>query len=75
MHTSVQGWIAENVGGSPPPVHQTGPASIPQYPTARISALVTIDVNSAGDVTGSHDALGGTYTISADGAVVDSLSL
>ena len=75
LHTGVQAWLAENLGGSPPPVHVTGPAAIPEYPPARVSRDVTIDVNSAGDVTGSHAGLNGTYTIMADGAVVDLLSL
>jgi len=75
LHTGVQAWIAENLGGAPPPVHLTGPAAIPAYPPARVSALVTVDVNSAGDVTGSHAGLTGSYTITVDGAVVDSLSL
>ena len=75
LHTAVQAWLAENLGGSPPPVHVTGPAAIPSYPPARVSALVTVDVNSAGDVTGSHASLHGTYMIMADGSMVDSLSL
>jgi type IV pilus assembly protein PilA len=75
LHTGVQAWLAENLGGSPPPVHITGPAAIPAYPPARVSPLVTVDVNSAGDVTGSHASLTGTYAIMADGSVVDSLSL
>jgi type IV pilus assembly protein PilA len=75
VHTAVQAYIAENLGGSPPQANVSGPALIPQYPPARVSALVNIDVSSAGDVTGSHAALNGTYTITADGAVVDSLSL
>jgi prepilin-type N-terminal cleavage/methylation domain-containing protein len=75
LHTGVQAWMAENLGGSPPPVHVTGPAAIASYPPARVSALVTVDVNSTGDVTGSHASLTGTYVIMADGSVVDSLSL
>lgn len=75
LHTAVQAYIAEHLGGSPPVVQYTGPALMTEYPPARVSALVTIQVTSAGDVTGSHAALGGTYTITADGAVVDSLSL
>ncbi len=75
LHTGVQAYIAENLGGSPPVVNVTGPASIAEYPPARVSALVTVAVNAAGDVTGSHLSLGGTYTITADGAVVDALSL
>jgi type IV pilus assembly protein PilA len=75
LHTAVQAWIAENLGGSPPVISVTGPGEIPQYPPARVSALVTVVVNSAGDVIGSYDSslLQGTYTITADGAVVDSL--
>jgi hypothetical protein len=69
----VQAYIAENLGASPPEINVTGPAGIPQYPPARVSALVTVVLNSAGDVTVSHDGLHGTYTIMADGAVVDSL--
>lgn len=75
LHTAVQAFIAENLGGTPPTVNVTGPAAIPQYPPARVSALVTINVNATGDVTGSHDALGGTYTITGDGAVIDLLSV
>jgi type IV pilus assembly protein PilA len=75
LHTAVQAYIAEHLGGSPPTVNVTGPSAIPEYPPARVSALVTVDVNAAGDVTGSHDALSGTYTITVDGAVIDSLSL
>ena len=75
LHTAVQAYIAENLGSSPPAINATGPAEIPQYPPARVSALVTVDVSSAGDVTGSYDSslLQGTYSISADGAVSDSL--
>ncbi len=75
LHTAVQAYIAENLGGSPPVVNVTGPGEIPQYPPARVSALVTVAVNSAGDVTGSYDntLLQGSYTITADGAVIDSL--
>ena len=75
--TAVQAYIAENLLGSPPPVQVTGPCQIPQYPPATVSALVTIIVNSAGDVTGSYDPtlLSGTYTISVDGTMIDSLSV
>ncbi len=75
LHTAVQAYIAENMGSPPPAVNVTGPANIPQYPPARVSAYVTVDVNSAGDVTGSYNntLLQGSYTITADGAVVDSL--
>lgn len=75
LHTAVQAWIAENLGGSPPVISVTGPAQIPEYPPARVSALVTVVVNSTGDVIGSYDSslLQGTYTITADGAVIDSL--
>jgi type IV pilus assembly protein PilA len=75
LHTAVQAWIAENLGGSPPEINLTGPAAIPQYPPARVSALVTVQVNSTGDVIGSYDntLLQGSYTITADGAVIDSL--
>jgi type IV pilus assembly protein PilA len=75
LATGVQAYIAENLVGSPPQVNVTGPTAIPQYPPARVSALVTLNVNAAGDVTGSHDALGGTYTITIDGAVIDALSV
>jgi prepilin-type N-terminal cleavage/methylation domain-containing protein len=75
LHTGVQAWMAENLGGTPPTGPWFGPAGIPAYPPARVSALVTVDVNSAGDVTGSHASLTGTYAIMADGSVVDSLSL
>jgi type IV pilus assembly protein PilA len=74
LHTAVQAYIAENLGAAPPQVNVTGPSAIPQYPPARVSALVTIKVSAIGDVTGSHDALGGTYTITADGAVIDLLA-
>ncbi|MGD0623926.1 MAG: pilin [Thermodesulfobacteriota bacterium] len=74
VHTAVQAWIAENLGGTPPAENATGPAALVSYPPARLSASVTIDVNTAGDVTGSHALLNGTYTIMADGAVIDSLS-
>jgi type IV pilus assembly protein PilA len=75
LHTAVQAWIAENLGGSPPQINVTGPAEIPQYPPARVSAHVTVVVNATGDVIGSYDSslLQGTYTITADGAVVDTL--
>ena len=75
LHTAVQAWIAENLGGSPPQISVTGPAQIPQYPPARVSTLVTVVVNSAGDVIGSYESslLQGTYTITADGAVIDTL--
>jgi type IV pilus assembly protein PilA len=75
LHTGVQAWIAENLGGSPPQITVTGPALIPQYPPARVSALVTVVVNSTGDVIGSYDSslLHGSYTIAADGAVIDTL--
>jgi len=75
LHTGVQAYIAENLGGTPPVVNVTGPAAIPEYPPARVSALVTVAVNAAGDVTGSHVSLGGTFTITHDGAVVDALSI
>jgi type IV pilus assembly protein PilA len=74
LHTGVQAWLAEN-RGSPPQGSWPGPAAIPEYPPARVSALVTVSVNSSGDVTGSHAGLTGTYTIRFDGSVVDSLSL
>jgi type IV pilus assembly protein PilA len=75
FHTAVQAYIAENLRSDPRPVDTFGPTAVPDYPPARVSALVRIRVNSAGDVTGSHDALGGTYTIMGDGAVIDSLSV
>jgi prepilin-type N-terminal cleavage/methylation domain-containing protein len=75
LHTGVQAYIAENLTSAPPQVNVTGPAAIPEYPPARVSALVTMSVTSSGDVRGSHEALGGAYTIFADGAVVDSLSV
>jgi len=75
LHTAVQAYIAENLGGAPPQGSWPGPGAIAEYPPARVSAMVTVSVNSAGDVTGSHTSLSGTYTIMADGAVVDSLSL
>ena len=75
LHTGVQAFIAENLAAAPPPVNVTGPSAIPEYPPARVSALVTVSVNAAGDVTGSHASLGGTLTITADGAVIDSLSV
>jgi type IV pilus assembly protein PilA len=74
VHTAVQAWIAENLGGTPPAENATGPTQLVNYPPARVSADVNIDVNSAGDVTGSHANLHGAYSISADGAVTDSLS-
>ncbi len=73
-HTAVRAWIAEHLGGSPPEGQYTGPALMTEYPPARVSALVTIHITPTGDVTGNHDALRGTYTINADGAVADSLS-
>ena len=73
-HTAVQAWIAENLGGSPPEVQYTGPVLMTEYPPARVSPQVTIHIMPTGDVTGNHDALQGTYTINADGAVADSLS-
>ena len=72
-HTAVQAWIADHLGGSPHEVQYTGPALMTEYP-ARVSPLVTIHITPTGDVTGNHDALQGTYTINADGAVADSLS-
>ena len=75
--TAVQAYIAEHLTASPPVVNVTGPGQIPQYPPATVSPLVTIIVNAAGDVTGSYDPalLGGTYTISVDGTMIDSLSV
>jgi len=76
LHTAVQAYIAENLGGTPPQVNVTGPSAIPQYPPARVSALVTISVNAIGDVTGTMPSvLGGSYTITADGAVIDALTV
>ena len=74
FHTAVQAYLAENLGASPPPVNRTGPCAVPQYPPAVISALVTIDVNATGDVTGSHNNLNGTYILTLDGKVTDTLS-
>jgi type IV pilus assembly protein PilA len=76
LHTAVQAWIAENLGASPPTGSWgPGPVSIAEYPPARVSALVTVVVSSAGDVSGSYASglIQGTYTITADGAVIDSL--
>lgn len=75
LATAVQAWIAENLDGSPPQITVTGPADIPQYPPARVSAFVTLVVDSAGNVTGSYDPslLHGSYTITADGTVIDTL--
>jgi type IV pilus assembly protein PilA len=75
LHTAVQAYIAENLGGSPPTGTWLGPSAIPQYPPARVSPLVTVSINASGDVTGSHASLQGNYTITADGAVFDALSL
>jgi type IV pilus assembly protein PilA len=74
VHTAVQAWIAENLGGTPPAESATGPGALINYPPARVSAEVTIDINTNGDVAGRHALLHGTYTILADGAVTDSLS-
>jgi type IV pilus assembly protein PilA len=73
-HTAVQAWIVDNPGGSAPAVQYTGPAVMTEYPPARVSPLVTIQITPTGEVTGSHDDLQGIYTIRADGAVADSLS-
>jgi hypothetical protein len=76
LHTGVQAFIAENLLTAPPALTVTGPAAIPEYPPARVSALVTISVNAIGDVTGTMPGvLGGAYTIFADGSVADSLSV
>jgi type IV pilus assembly protein PilA len=74
--TAVQAYLAENMGAAP--IQGTwgpGPVTVPEYPPAIVSALVTITVDSAGDVTGSHTNLNGTYTLTPDGTVTDSLSL
>ncbi len=75
-HTAVQAWIAENPNANSVPEESavTGPGFLTQYPNVRISADVTISVNSNGDVTGSHALLNGTYTILVNGAVIDTLS-
>ena len=76
FHTAVQAYLAENLGASP--IQGTwgpGPVTVPQYPPAIISALVTITVDTTGNVTGSHNNLNGTYTLTLDGIVIDSLSL
>jgi prepilin-type N-terminal cleavage/methylation domain-containing protein len=74
LHTAVQAFIAENNGAPAPAINITGPSAINEYPPARVSALVTVVVDSAGDVTGSHASLHGTYTIMANGAVTDLLT-
>ena len=74
IHTAVQAWIAENLGGTPPAENATGPTGLVNYPPARVSADVTISVDTNGDVTGSHALLNGTYRIMVDGSVVDTLS-
>jgi len=71
--TAVQSWVVGNPGGSPPEVLYTGPAVMTEYPPARVSPFVTIHITPTGDVTGSDEDLHGTYTIRADGSVVDSL--
>jgi len=75
-HTAVQAWIAENPNATSIPEESpfTGPGFLTQYPNVRISADVTISVNSNGDVTGSHALLNGTYIILVNGAVIDTLS-
>lgn len=75
-HTAVQAWIAENPNSNSVPEEPafTGPGFLTQYPNVRISADVTISVNSNGDVTGSHALLNGNYTILVNGAVIDTLS-
>lgn len=73
-HTAVQGWIAENLSTTPPAETITGPGFLTNYPTAKVSADVTISINDSGDVTGSHAMLNGNYTILVNGAVIDSLS-
>jgi len=74
VHTGVQAWIAENLGGTPPAESATGPTSLVNYPPARVSTDVTIIINTNGDVSGSHALLHGTYAIAVDGAVTDTLS-
>jgi prepilin-type N-terminal cleavage/methylation domain-containing protein len=74
IHTAVQAWIAENLGGTPPAESATGPIGLLNYPPARVSSDVTVSVDTNGDVTGSHALLHGSYTINVDGSIVDSLS-
>lgn len=73
-HTAVQAWIAENLQGTPPTETTAGPGFLINYPTAKVSADVTISVNANGDVSGIHAMLNGSYTILVDGSVIDSLS-
>ena len=74
VHTAVQAWIAENVGGTPPREICTGPGQMINYQTARVSAGVTVVVGPGGDVIGQHIGLNGTYTINVDGSVNDILA-
>jgi prepilin-type N-terminal cleavage/methylation domain-containing protein len=74
VHTAVQAWIAENVGGTPPREILTGPGQMISYLTARVSAGVTVEVAPSGDVTGRHAGLNGACTINMDGSVNDTLT-
>ena len=74
VHTAVQAWIAENIGGNPPAETCAGPSQMVNYLRARVSAGVTIGVAPGGDVTGQHVSLNGTYTINVDGSVNDTLA-
>ena len=74
VHTAVQAWIAENIGGTPPAEICTGPSQMAKYLPAKVSAGVTIVVSPGGDVTGSHANLNGTYTINVDGSANDTLA-
>jgi prepilin-type N-terminal cleavage/methylation domain-containing protein len=73
-HTVVQGWIAENGVTAIPVDTCTGPGMLAQYPPARVSSGVRIDVANTGDVTGTHARLNGSYIIHADSSVNDTLS-
>jgi len=73
-HTAVQAWIAENLTSTAPADSCTGPGQFVTYQSARVSNGITINVAAGGDVTGIHVSLNGSYIISADGAVNDTLS-
>jgi len=75
-YTAVQTYIADNPATSPPAANSGGtPGPMPApYTSARVTDGVTVVIAAGGDLTGTHTGLNGSYVMTVDGLVTDTLS-
>lgn len=70
VHTAIVSWIADNPGAGIPEVPSfSGPGVLPSFGVAVISKGVTVSISNAGDITATHESLGGSYKFFLSGGI------